>query len=189
MTFDYLKSSNEIFQIINTSIILAFFVLKFLLAFIFLSISFLTISKLRGNFEDQEYNQLKKPRIILSSIYIFIGLGVLFNFFLYFLLFINEFLPTPLIIDIFNLFVPESYKIDELSDYNRDSYQFVRTLYLIVALVSFEAFLHLILTIYYLVNNNKNISNPKNVIYNLLWSVFAAVFFGLLTFVHFFLTY
>ncbi len=154
----------------------------------------LTLTKLRGIYlaerlrnTDKSEIQLKKPRLILGSILIFLAIGIAFNFFIYFLIWISIFLPPPLIFEILGMIKPEIYNISRIKDYNECKYEFERFLLLIFALASFEAFLHLILTIWYLINNNRSVSNPRKAIYNLIWSLISSIIFGFLTFAPLFL--
>ncbi len=160
-------------------------------------VAFLTLAKLRGiylverlkNSEDYE-NQLKKPRLIVGAIYIFLAIGIAANFLIYFLIWISIFLPPPLIFEIIDFFNSEFinfYDMNRIKDYNKSKYEIERFIHLMFALASFEAFLHLVLTIWYLINNNRNISNPRKVIHNLIWSLSCSITFGFLTFAPFFL--
>ncbi|TFG11635.1 MAG: hypothetical protein EU535_07020 [Promethearchaeota archaeon] len=191
---DMLESSDKFFMIINNGILFFFFCVKYIFIFVLFMIALLTLTKLRGIYLverlkklDDNENQLKKPRLILVSVYIFLAIGIAANFFIYFLIWISFFLPPPLIYQILDIVNPEFYDLNRIKDYTKNEYEFERTIHLIFALVSFEAFLHLILTIWYLVNNNRSISNPRNVIGNLIWSLSCSIVFGFLTFAPFFL--
>ena len=86
-----------------------FLSLKFIFVFIMLSIGILTLLKLRGiylktrnnNLEDYE-DRLKNPRLILGGSYIFIAIGILFNFLTYFLIWALDPLPDRLIFSFIN---------------------------------------------------------------------------------------
>ncbi len=191
---DILNSTNDFFAILNEGILFFFFCLKYIFIFILLMVAILTLSKLRGIYlaerlrnMDQSENQLKKPRLILGSILIFLAIGIAFNFFIYFLIWISIFLPPPLIFEILGMLKPDIYNTSRIKDYNECKYEFERFLFLIFALASFEAFIHLILTIWYLINNNRNTSNPRKVISNLIWSLGSSIIFGFFTFAPFFL--
>lgn len=189
-----LKSSNNFFKILNNGLLFFFFCLKYIFVFILLMIALLTLTRLRGIYlterlkkmEDDE-NQLKKPRLILGAIYIFLAIGIAANFFIYFLIWISLFLPPPLIYQILDEVNLSFYNINRIREYNKNKYEFEKSIHLFFALASFEAFLHLFLTIWYLVNNNRNISNPRKVLYNLVWSLSCSIAFGFLSFAPFFL--
>ena len=189
-----LESSDKFFTIINNGILFFFFCLKYIFIFVLFMIALLTLTRLRGIYlterlkkVDDDKNQLRNPRLILGSIYIFLAIGISANFFIYFLIWISLFLPPPLIYQILDLVNPEFYNLNRIKDYTKSEYAFEQTIHLIFALVSFEAFLHLVMTIWYLVNNNRSISNPGKVIGNLIWSLSLSILFGFLTFAPFFL--
>ncbi len=191
---EILSSSNEFFATLNNGILFFFFCLKYIFVFILLMVGILTLTKLRGiylverlkNIDESEI-QLKKPRLIVGTIYIFLAIGIAFNFLIYLLIWISIFLPPPLIFQILDVVESDFYNLNRIKDYNNNKYEFERFIYLMFALASFEAFLHLILTIWYLINNNRNISNPRKVIHNLIWSLSCSIAFGFLTFARFFL--
>ncbi len=157
-------------------------------------ISLLTLTKLRGIYLHERYNKLEesenkllKPRLILGITYLFLAIGIAFNFLIYFLIWISYFLPPPLIFQLLDVIDPGFYDPNRIRDPNKNKYEFERFIYLLFALASFEACLHLILTIWYLINNNRNISNPRVVIHNLIWSLSVSIVFGFLTFAPYFL--
>ena len=193
MSFE-ISNSDSVFKIINSGILLFFFFLKYIFIFILLMVSLLTLTKLRGIYlyerhqkKEESENQLQKPRLILGTIYLFLAIGIAFNFLIYFLIWINYFLPPPLIFQLLDVVKTDFYDLERIKDPNKHKYEFERFIFLLFALASFEGFLHLVITIWYLVNNNRNISNPRKVIGNLIWSLSISIVFGFLTFAPFFL--
>jgi len=191
---DLITKSDDIFGILNNGLLFFFFCLKYIFVFILLFVGILTLNKLRGIYLverlkkiDESENQLKKPRLIVGTIYIFLAIGIAFNFLIYLLIWISTFLPPPLIFQLFDVIELDFYDVDRIKDPNKNKYEFERFIYLIFALASFEAFLHLLLTIWYLINNNRNISNPRKVIRNLIYSLSMSIVFGFLIFAPFFL--
>ncbi|TFG02099.1 MAG: hypothetical protein EU539_13385 [Promethearchaeota archaeon] len=191
---DIFQQLDNLLKLINNGIITFFFYLKWIFVFILIAISALTLCRLRGIYLterikeiEKESNQLRRPRFILGLFYLFLAFGIAFNFFIYFMIWINNFLPPPLIFQILDSVNPDFYNLNRIKNYNKSENEFEKSIHLVFALASFEAFLHLILTIWYLVNNNRSISNPRKVIHNLLWSLAASIFFGFLTFTPFFL--
>jgi hypothetical protein len=189
-----ISDSDNIFAILNNGILMFFFVLKYIFIFILLMVGLLTLNKLRGiylherlNKIDEGENKLKKPRLILGTTYLFLAIGIAFNFLIYLLIWISYFLPPPLIFQLLDVVNQDYYDLDKIKNPNQCEYEFERFIYLLFALASFEACLHLILTIWYLVNNNRNISNPRKAIYNLTWSLSISIIFGFLTFAPYFL--
>ena len=68
-----------------------FMFLKFILGFVLILIGTLTVLKIRGIYlqirikqGEKETDQLNTVRIILGMIYLFMGFGIIFNFFIYF---------------------------------------------------------------------------------------------------------
>ena len=191
---DLFHKSDDFFAILNNGLLLFFFCIKYIFVFILLFVGILTLNKLRGIYLnerikniDESENQLKKPRLIVGTVYIFLAIGIAFNFLIYLLIWISIYLPPPLIFQIFDVVELDFYDMDRIKDPYKSKYEFERFIYLMFALVSFEAFLNLLLTIWYLVNNNRNISNPRKVIHNLLLSLSRSIFFGFLIFAPFFL--
>lgn len=188
------KKTNDLFAILNKGLLLFFFCLKYIFVFILLFVGILTLKKLRGIYLaerlkniDESENQLKKPRLIVGTIYIFLAIGIAFNFLIYLLIWISIYLPPPLIFQIIDVVELNFYDMDRIKDPYKSKYEFERFIYLMFALASFEAFLNLLLTIWYLINNNRNISNPRKVIRNLIYSLSRSILFGFLIFAPFFL--
>lgn len=191
---DLFHKSDDFFAILNNGLLLFFFCLKYIFVFILLFVGILTLKKLRGIYLnerlkniDESENQLKKPRLIVGTVYIFLAIGIAFNFLIYLLIWISIYLPPPLIFQIFDFVGSDFYDMDRIKDPYKSKYEFERFIYLMFALMSFEAFLNLLLTIWYLINNNRNISNPRKVIHNLIYSLSRSIIFGFLIFAPFFL--
>jgi len=172
-----------------------FMSLKFIFVFIMLSIGILTLLKLRGihlqirtkNVEAHE-DRLKKPRLILGGSYIFIAIGILFNFLTYFLIWALDPIPDRMIFRFinFNGNIDPHY-MNRIENIENSKYPHEKTIYYCIAYFSFFCILNLLLSIWYLINNNRVISNPRKVIENLLASLIGAIFFGFTTFLPLFL--
>lgn len=172
-----------------------FLYLKFIFVFIMLSIGILTLLKLRGiylktrnnNVEDYE-DRLKNPRLILGGFYIFIAIGILFNFLTYFLIWALDPLPDRLIFSFINFNGNiDPHSMNRIENIENSKYPHEKTIYYCIAYVSFFSVLNLLLSIWYLINNNRVISKPKNVIENLLASLIGAIMCGFTTFLPLFL--
>ena len=167
--------------------------LKFIFVFIMLSIGILTLLKLRGiyfktrNVEADE-DRLKKPRLILGGTYIFLAIGILFNFLTYFLIWALDPLPDRMIFSFinFNGNIDPHY-MNRIENIENSKYPHEKTIYYCIAYGSFFFVLNLLLSIWYLINNNRVISDPRKVILNLLASIIGAIFFGFTTFLPLFL--
>ena len=169
--------------------------LKFIFVFIMLSIGILTLLKLRGiylktrnnNAEDHE-DRLKNPRLILGGTYIFLAIGILFNFLIYFLIWALDPLPDRMIFSFinFNGNIDPHY-MNRIENIENSKYPHEKTIYYCVAYGSFLSVLNLLLSIWYLINNNRVISSPRKVITNLLASLIGAIMCGFTTFLPLFL--
>ena len=88
-----------------------FWYMKFIFVFILFAIGILTLLKMRGIYriertklakKDAEgENMLMKPRLILGTFYICFAFGILFNYLIYFLIFILDPLPDRFLFDFF----------------------------------------------------------------------------------------
>ena len=156
-----------------------FHFLKFTLVGVLFTIGGLILLKLRGIYlrqrakGDSNTNKfMGKTRLILGFGYIIVGFGFLFNYLTYILIWLfsgfEGFLLMLLnsIIDIF----PEFY--DNITI-------FIKIYHPIIALLSFSAILQYIMAFFYLVNNNKVISNPKKSVNLLVISSIEIILFGM----------
>ena len=169
--------------------------LKFIFVFIMLSIGILTLLKLRGihlqirtkNVEDHE-DRLKKPRLILGGTYIFLAIGILFNFLTYFLIWALDPIPDRMIFSFinFNGNIDPHY-MNRIENIENSKYPHEKTIYYCVAYGSFISVLNLLLSIWYLINNNRVINNPGKAIASLLTSLIGAIMCGFTTFLPLFL--
>lgn len=155
--------------------------MKFVFVFIIFFIGILTLLRLRGVYLQQrsrsikkEEDQLRKVRLILGTLYIFLGFGILFNYLIYFFIWIFNPLPDGLIFVIIDALKShyQEYSLFEVS---------INILYPFLALVSFLVILYLFLSIYYLINNNRVTSNPAGVVRLLVKAVLMIIFFGFTT--------
>lgn len=155
--------------------------MKFVFVFIIFFIGILTLLRLRGVYLQQrsrsikkEEDQLSKVRLVLGTLYIFLGFGILFNYLIYLFIWIFNPLPDGLIFVIIDALKShyQEYSLFEVS---------INILYPFLALVSFLAILYLFLSIYYLINNNRVISNPAGVVRLLVKAVLMIIFFGFTT--------
>ncbi len=162
----FLTSLENLCEIFNKFFVVFFIYLKFIFVLILFSIGILTLTKLRGIYriertelsknDAEGENQLKKPRLLLGTIYIFMAFGILFNYFTYFLIIILEPLPDRLIFD----FVSFSGDFDtkytnRIEDINAAKYPHEKTIYYCVAMMSFGAILDVVISIYSIVNNKE----------------------------------
>ena len=156
-----------------------FHFLKFTLVGVLFTIGALILLKLRGIYLQQrskgDYMNpnkvMRKTRLLLGFAYIIVGFGFLFNYLTYILIWLfsgfEGFLLIWLnsIIEIFPEFFENIPMIFEIY-------------HPIIALVSFTAILQYIMAFFYLVNNNKVISNPKKSVNLLISSSIEIILFG-----------
>lgn len=156
--------------------------MKYTFVFIILFIGILTLLRLRGIYLQQrskniknEEDQLGKVRIILGTSYICLGFGILFNYLIYFLIWIFNPLPEGLIFMLIGIFKPLFLEYELLID------SLLIYLHPIIALLSFLAIIYFFMSLYYLINNNRVISNPYGIVWLLLKSIGMIILFGFST--------
>ncbi|TFG24920.1 MAG: hypothetical protein EU529_02830 [Promethearchaeota archaeon] len=175
---------------------LTFFIfLKYIFVLILITIGILTLLKLKGIYLqvrtkdlEKKEDRLKYLRLFMGWTYIFLGLGILFNYLIYFLIWVLEPLPDRFIFRFLNFhgkINPEH--INRIKDINASKYPHEKSIYYCIAIASFISTLDLILSVWYLINNNRVISKPRAVIMNLVGSVMGVIMFGITTFLPFFL--
>ncbi|GAF71072.1 unnamed protein product [marine sediment metagenome] len=151
-----------------------------------------TILKMRGIYwqerlkaVDSHESQLFKPRMILATSYIIFGIGILFNFIIYFLIFILDPLPDKIMFNFLELFIgysgviPPEY-ITRVKDLESAKYPHERTIFYVIALFSFFSFLDIILSVFVIMN--KETSDPKAFIMRMIGGLIGCILFGFNTF-------
>ena len=195
---DFLKILVDFYRVIEPFIPALFVFLKYTLVAILYLLGFLTLLKLRGIYIKQrlintetDQDQLKRARLILGSTYIVLASGILFNYLIYVLVWllnpikgfwfpVMELIYTNLSgsIDLFLNFTDLGFP---------SSFQgFVGVIHPFIAMGSFYCLLGFILSFFYLINNNRVISNPRRTILFFLTSSAGVLFFGV-EFIHYFL--
>jgi len=168
--------------------------LKYIFVVIILSVGILTLLRLRGiyrqsrliNKEKQE-DQLIKPRLILGCSYIVLGFGILFNYFTYFLIWILDPLPDKLIYNFIIFSGIDPYYLNGITDINNSQFPHEKTIYYCFSFASLLALLQVLLSLWYLIDNNCLASNPKKTLIWLISGVIEGIIFGFNTFLPFFL--
>jgi len=163
--------------------------IKFIFVLILLICGILTLLKLRGIYfksrlisSDKDVDMtdlLTKPRLILGSAYIILAFGILFNYFIYFLIWALEPLPDKLIFSFIPLIDIDPYITNRITDINAAIYPHEKTFYYVVAMFSFFFTLHLILSIWYFIYKSKH---PRGTMFHLVISVSGVIIFGFTTF-------
>ncbi|MFX1260393.1 MAG: hypothetical protein ACFFAN_21290 [Promethearchaeota archaeon] len=145
--------------------------LKYSLGIILISFGVLFLLNLKGIYFqrkaiglDQKNNNLKKIRLILGSLYIIIGFGIIFDYLIYVLIWIFHPFKSLILIIMENL-IEDFYYISEL-------------IHPFIALGSFIAILQYFLSVYYFVNNRAVINKSHKSVYVLFCSVLEIILFG-----------
>ena len=169
----------DIFDLFISYIPLIFFFLKYTFVIILFIIGLLILLRLRGIYL---HHRIKDPgnsnktmnntRLLLGCTYIILAFGILFNYLTYFLIWLcQDFNGLALIIlnyVVSTLPVEISINIASLEYY----------IFPLVALCSFFSILQYVMSMFYLVNNNRVISSPKKTVILLASSHFQILAFG-----------
>ena len=182
-------------EVFNDFAVIFFIYLKFIFVIILITIGILTLLKLKGIYlrvrtEDLkgDEDRLKGLRLFMGWTYIFIGLGILFNYLTYFLIWALDPLPDRFIFRFINFSGGiNSEQMNRIENIEASKYSYEKSIYYSIAICSFIFTLDLLLSIWYLINNNRVISKPRTVIKNLVTSTMGVIFFGVTTFLPFLL--
>jgi len=158
-----------------------FIFLKFTLVGILFGIGILVLFRLRGVYLQQRIKgealnnnrAMRRVRLFLGFTYILTGYGILFNYLTYFLIwFFRNFNGILLFtLNSLNFMISEEFHINMTL--------FIELFHPIIAILSFAAILQYVMALFYLINNNRVISNPKNAITLLIISTIEILVFGM----------
>ena len=158
-----------------------FFFLKFTLVGILFSIGILVLFRLRGSYLQQRIrgavsdnnSAMRRVRLILGFSYIIIGFGILFNYLTYMLIWLFSNFNGILLFSLnsLNIVISEEFHINFTL--------FIEFFHPIIAILSFTAILQYIMALFYLINNNRVISNPQKAITLLIVSTIEILLFGM----------
>ena len=184
----------EICSEFNSFALIFFQYFKYIFVIVLIGCGVLTLLKLRGYyFKSRSYSvevgsnkkdSFIKPRLIVGAVYIFIGFGILFNYLIYFFIWLLDPLPDRFIFNIINLIDIDPFILNRITDIHSAIYPHEQTVYYVVAILSFTNSIHLTVSIWYLLNN---VNNPRKTIIWLFSSVPGGIFFGFTTFMPFML--
>ena len=168
--------------------------IKFIFVFIILSIGILTLLRLRGIYlqprlkkVEKEEDTLNKYRLILGTIYISFAFGILFNYGTYFLIWILDPLPDRLIFNFIEFSGINPLYLNGIKDISMAQLPHEKTIYYCFSLGSLTSFLDIVLSLWYLINNNRIINNPRRTMLFLLSGIGGCILFGFTPFLPFFL--
>ncbi|MFX1308358.1 MAG: hypothetical protein ACFE8C_01545 [Promethearchaeota archaeon] len=167
--------------------------LQYFFVFIILSIGILTLLRLRGVFrqsrlvsKDGQEDLFVKPRLILGCSYTVLGFGILFNYITYFLIWILDPLPDRLVYNFIMFSGIDPYYLNGIMEISASQFPHEQTIYYCFSFGSLLALLTVLVSLWYLINNNRLIHNPSKVIYALIAGVIQGIFFGFNTCLPFF---
>lgn len=168
--------------------------LKYIFVFIILTIGIFTLLKLRGVYsqsrsastEDKE-DYLMKPRLILGCCYVVLGFGILFDYFTHFLLIILDPLPDRLIYNFITFSGIDPFYLNGIMDISASQFPHEKTIYYCFSYISLISILDILLSLWYLNNNNRIINNPRRTMIFLFSGIGRGILFGFNTFLPFFL--
>ncbi|MFX0059553.1 MAG: hypothetical protein ACFE8J_14745 [Candidatus Heimdallarchaeota archaeon] len=181
---------DDVFSNVNGFLEIFFGYLKYIFFAILLAIGLLTLFSLRGKYflerlryskeEKLADNPLTKPRIIISSVYLVIAFGVLFNWFTYLLIIVLDPLPDRFIFLFIQLSgITDPFGLNIVADISQATRPFEATIYYAVAMVSFIALLDILISIWQMVVRD-NI-NEKKALIALIGGIVLAMLTGFTT--------
>ena len=185
-----LPDINGVLAVVNDFFELSFFYMKFVFAGILLIMGVLTLLSLRGRYflerlryskeEKLADNPLTKPRLIIGTLYIILGFGVVFNLFTYLLIFILNPLPDRFVF-IFIEFtgIVDPFYLNRISDIQLAQLEFEKTIYYGLAAVSFISVLSILISARQLILGSGK--DSKKAIIMLAGGVMMGILFGFTT--------
>ncbi len=193
--FDEIIAGLENFCIVfNNFFLILCQYMKYIFVFIILTIGILTLLRLRGVYrqsrltsKDKQEDLFMKPRLILGCSYIVLAFGILFNYITYFLIWILDPLPDRLIYNFISFSGIDPYYLNRISDLSAAQFPHEITIYYCFSFISLMALLEVLVSLWYLINNNRLIHNPHRVLYTLIIAVMQGILFGFNTCLPFFL--
>jgi len=124
----------------------------------------------------------------LASLYFIFAFGILFNYFTYFLIFFLDPLPDRFIFNFINFNEDiDPHYMNRIEDINAARFEHEKTIYYCIALGSFFALIHFVMSIWYFLENTRPIINPRATITNLVCSLMELLLLGFTTSLPFFL--
>ncbi|TFG17249.1 MAG: hypothetical protein EU531_03895 [Promethearchaeota archaeon] len=156
-----------------------FLILKFFLVIILFSLGVLYLLSLKGNYLrkkllkiEDETNDFNNISIILGIVFIMIAFGVLFNYLIYFFIWVFQYYDGFILISL-SLF--EDFMV---KNFGLNITVFNDTITPLIALGSFISILQIIFVLFYFTNNRFVVIRPKKSIVILTTSVIQIFLFG-----------
>ncbi|MHA1349666.1 MAG: hypothetical protein ACTSPZ_02380 [Promethearchaeota archaeon] len=178
----------------NSFALIFFQYFKYIFVIVLIGCGVLILLKLRGYYfrsrsfsgkgDSNKKDPFIKPRLVIGAVYIFIGFGILFNYLIYFFIWLLEPLPDRLIFSWIKLIDIDPFNLNRITDIRSAIYPHEQTFYYIIAMLSFANTIHLTISIVYLLYRVKN---PRDTILWLFSSVPGGIICGFTTFMPFML--
>ncbi|MHA1283487.1 MAG: hypothetical protein ACTSQP_13370 [Promethearchaeota archaeon] len=177
--FSFITDFESNFEYIINLLYLFIIIFKYTIIIVLLFLGILSfIEKINANTKNrcfqEDYPKKDNKKYWLGILYLFLGLGFLFNYLIFFLIWLVNLLPDGLLIQYFekSMDIPLSSSSKSFLGSNLE-----RTIIIIISLGSLYGILNLIISIWFLFQF-KNIKNPKVVIIYLIHSLFFCIIFG-----------
>ncbi|MHA1756128.1 MAG: hypothetical protein ACTSVV_05110 [Promethearchaeota archaeon] len=177
--FSFITDFESNFEYIINLLYLFIIIFKYTIIIVLLFLGILSfIEKINANAKNrcfqEDYSKKDNKKYWLGILYLFLGLGFLFNYLIFFLIWLVNLLPDGLLIQYFekSMVLPLSSSSKSFLGSNLE-----RTIIIIISLGSLYGILNLIISIWFLFQF-KNIKNPKVVIIYLIHSLFFCIIFG-----------
>ncbi|MGQ4873786.1 MAG: hypothetical protein ACP6IY_06920 [Promethearchaeia archaeon] len=177
--FSFITDFENNFEYIINLLYLFIIIFKYTIIIVLLFLGILSfIEKINANAKNrcfqEDFPKKDNKKYWLGILYLFLGLGFLFNYLIFFLIWLVNLLPDGLLIQYFekSMDIPLSSSSKSFLGSNLE-----RTIIIIISLGSLYGILNLIISIWFLFQF-KNIKNPKVVIIYLIHSLFFCIIFG-----------
>lgn len=177
---------NFIFNFYSNFIELSFNYMKYVLVFILITIGTLTLLRLRGIYLNNklcDYHKEKKVsinqiRLILGLSYIFFGIGILFNYLIYFLLWILGPLPDKILY----IMIKSILDFQNLKYFTFINSYSLNLIDLVFGLASFIFLIELLLSIWHLIYSDAKTKKKRFAFIGIVSGLMGCIFFGFTTF-------
>lgn len=198
---DWWKGLQNWCIIFNEFFLILFNYLKFLFGGMLLILGILTLIKFRGIYkqerlkynyrndeEKKESGNLRKYQLAVGILFIFMGLGIFFNFLTIFLIIILEPLPDRFIFQFINFHGGiDPNAMNRIEDISASINPHEKTIYYGISFISFKALLQIAIIFYYVINADKLVGNPVKKYLLLIEGVIEGMLAGFTTCLPFFL--
>ena len=190
MILQLIPDINQFLAVVNDFLELSFFYMKFIFAGILMLIGILTLLSLRGRYflerlryskeEKLADNPLTKPRLIIGSLYIILGFGIIFNWFTYLLIFTLNPLPDRFVFIFINFTeLVDPFYLNRFSDLQLAQFEYEKTIYYGLAVVSFLSVLSILISVKQIVLGNGK--DSRKAIFMLIGGIIMGLLVGFTT--------